>query len=76
MPTLVRAPAHQCLTCGKVYAPGDRIVMVFRVLGIRKDPDDKMPGVECGDEWETTHLSCADPKANGAQAGSPLVSLT
>lgn len=75
MPLPARAPAHQCLTCGKVYEPGDRIVMIFRVLGIRKDPGDGMPGVECGDEWETAHLSCSDTKANGALSGA-LVVLT
>lgn len=69
MPALPRAPAHHCLTCGKVYEPGDRIVMIFRVIAIRKDPDDKLPGVECGNEWETGHLSCVDPKANGALVG-------
>ena len=73
MPQPARAPAHQCLKCGKVYEPGDRITMVFRVLGVRKDPEDGGRNVACGDEWETGHHDCSDPKLNAASAGQIIL---
>ena len=54
-------PDYVCRFCYKQYKRGDRIEMLYIVLGSSIDPDSGHPAVECSSEYETAHPFCNDP---------------
>ncbi len=65
IPTLrARFDSDTCGRCKQKFKPGDRVITVFIVQKIGRNPAAKTPwdqGAFLGEEFELAHASCADP---------------
>lgn len=55
-------PAHLCKICKNPLKRGERIVLLYVVLGGGIDPETNAPGIMCSNEFESAHAKCNDPK--------------
>lgn len=53
--------AH-CIKCNKTYMRGDRLTLCYIVQGVGRDPETSAVAAMVGNEYETKHVFCEDPK--------------
>lgn len=58
----VRDTDTSCGGCGATYRRGDRVLPVFVVVGVSKDPETHRLAAECAEEHEHYHAKCEDPQ--------------
>jgi hypothetical protein len=68
-----RFDSDTCSRCKQKLRPGDRVVSVFIVQKIGRNPDAQTPwdkGAFLSDEFELAHASCADAGLEGIIIGA------
>jgi hypothetical protein len=58
----VRDTDTRCGGCDAAYRRGDRVMPVYVVLAVRKDPETGRMSSECAEEHEHYHARCDDPQ--------------
>lgn len=58
----VRDTDTRCGGCDMPFRRGDRVLPVYVVLAVRKDPETNRPAAECAEEHEHYHARCDDPQ--------------
>lgn len=54
-----------CAKCHKMFMPGDRVVTVFIVQQVARNPVGRDVGAFVGEDFELVHASCPDPGLEG-----------
>lgn len=76
MPIPGKCPSHQCVFCGELFRRNDRILTVFQVEGVGKDPSNGAPAVQCSVETEYGHRKCEDRDLTRGEGPLILTGLT
>lgn len=58
----VRDTDTRCGGCDAPYKRGDRVLPVYVVVSVRKDPETKRQATEVAEEHEHYHARCDDPQ--------------
>jgi hypothetical protein len=61
-----RVPTTTCATCRKQFKPGDRVVTVFIVQNLGRNPAARAElGAFLGEDFELAHQDCRNPGLDG-----------
>lgn len=68
---MIRDTDTRCGGCTAQYRRGDRVLPVYVVVALRKDPETGRLSAECAEEHEHYHARCDDPQLVNGRIFTP-----